>query len=127
MKHLEAFRLKLLLVTVFALAIVALWLTHRDIRSKYRYDKLAVLARFAAKDYCTCRYVIGQTDEYCREYVDAEIPLLGFRVKLGWTTKISTRPVANESGYTAVVNTRSLLAATAEARYYGEAGCRLEP
>lgn len=33
-----------------------------------------ILPAFTAKEYCSCRFVMGQSDEYCRGYVEQWLP-----------------------------------------------------
>ena len=39
-----------------------------------------VLPGFSAKEYCSCRFVMGQGDGYCRGYVKQWLPLSGLAV-----------------------------------------------
>ena len=34
-----------------------------------------VLPAFTAKEYCSCRFVMGQSDKYCRGYVEQWLPI----------------------------------------------------
>lgn len=34
-----------------------------------------ILPGFTAKEYCSCRFVMGQTDAYCRGYVQQWLPI----------------------------------------------------
>ena len=34
-----------------------------------------ILSAYTAKEYCSCRYVAGQSDQYCRGYVKQYLPL----------------------------------------------------
>jgi hypothetical protein len=37
-----------------------------------------VLPAFYAKEFCSCRYVMGQTDAYCRGYATQWLPISSF-------------------------------------------------
>ena len=39
-----------------------------------------ILPAFTAKEYCSCRFVMGQTDTYCRGYVEQWLPISEIRV-----------------------------------------------
>ena len=39
-----------------------------------------ILPAFTAKEYCSCRFVMGQSDEYCRGYVQQWLPISKIRV-----------------------------------------------
>jgi hypothetical protein len=69
-----------------------------------------ILPGFTAKEYCSCRFVIGQTDGYCRGYVKQFLPV--------------SELLVDESGYR--VTARALLT-TRSARWLARReGCRLE-
>ena len=38
-----------------------------------------IISAYSAKEYCSCRYVMGHDAEYCRAYVKQYIPLDAFR------------------------------------------------
>ncbi len=54
---------------LMALLVVVAW--------NWRYARAFpdILSSFTAKEYCTCRYVIGRGDEACREYTEYFIPI----------------------------------------------------
>ncbi|NQD95024.1 amidase [Pseudomonas sp. CrR25] len=37
-----------------------------------------ILGAYSAKEYCSCRYVMGQPADYCSVYVEQYLPLSGF-------------------------------------------------
>ena len=39
-----------------------------------------ILPAFTAKEYCSCRFVMGQTDAYCRGYVQQWLPISAIRI-----------------------------------------------
>jgi hypothetical protein len=39
-----------------------------------------ILPAFTAKEYCSCRFVMGQSDEYCRGYVKQWLPISAITV-----------------------------------------------
>lgn len=39
----------------------------------------AILSAYSAKEYCSCRYVMGFDGEYCRAYVAQYLPLSGLQ------------------------------------------------
>lgn len=39
-----------------------------------------ILPGFTAKEYCSCRFVMGQSDGYCRGYVAQWLPISGIAV-----------------------------------------------
>lgn len=39
----------------------------------------AILSAYSAKEYCSCRYVMGFDGEYCRAYVTQYLPLSGLQ------------------------------------------------
>ena len=138
MSRMRAFRIKIYLAAAFALAASLLFLKlgKHDIRATYEHDKLSLLARFVAKEYCTCLFVHEQTEAYCDDYIGTEIPLLGVRFNTSWITSYSVAsPKISQAKTTASpeevfqrsVRASALYFAKAEARYYGEKGCRLEP
>ncbi|MEO1017369.1 MAG: amidase [Pseudomonadota bacterium] len=58
---------------VLALAGVIVW--------NWEYSKAFpdILSAFTAKEYCTCRYVIGRGDAACRQYTKYFIPISQLR------------------------------------------------
>ena len=36
-----------------------------------------IISAYTAKEYCSCRYVVGQSQEYCQGYVKQYLPLSG--------------------------------------------------
>lgn len=89
--------------------------------SKYDYTKLEMLPRFSAKEFCSCLFVVGQTEDYCREYINPKFNLGGLTIKLSWL--VSTFVESN----TTKKLTRSQVLGwyTAKAQYDPEQGCRL--
>ena len=37
-----------------------------------------IIGAYSAKEYCSCRYVMGSPAEYCAAYVEQYLPLSGF-------------------------------------------------
>jgi hypothetical protein len=45
----------------------------------YPNSELTLLTGLDAKELCSCVFVVGQTEEYCREYVRLGIPFPGLK------------------------------------------------
>jgi hypothetical protein len=70
-----------------------------------------ILPAFYAKEWCSCRYVMGQDDAYCHGYARQWLPIWSF----------AHDPAAQRVTVTALGATRSA------SFLGGRRGCRLEP
>ena len=61
----------------------------------YNNSEFTLLTRLDAKEMCSCVFVVGQTEEYCREYVRLGIPFPGLKqglpVPIAVTVDTATR------------------------------------
>lgn len=89
--------------------------------AKYDYSKLDMLPRFAAKEYCSCIFVVKQNEDYCKEFVNPKVSLFGTRISVNWIVGTSTIED------TAAKDTRSSVLGflRAEAEFIPNKGCRL--
>lgn len=113
-----SFQYKILVTCVLLVGVVAIWFVKRDFSTDFRYDKASMLVRFSAKEYCSCRFISEQSAEYCRAFVDAEIPILGLRLGTGTFVKV------NEVD--SMITAHLLGLVEAKALYYPDSGCRLD-
>jgi hypothetical protein len=114
----SAFTYKIIVVVCLLVGLALLKLASSDLETRYGYDKLAMLARFGAKEYCTCRFVSERTATECESYIDAYLPIFGKRLQTRWITKISESE--NQ------VISRTLLFVSAKATFSPASGCLLE-
>jgi hypothetical protein len=114
----SAFTYKMIVVVCLLLGLVLVKLASSDLETRYAYDKLAMLARFGAKEYCTCRFVSERTPTECESYIDAYLPIFGKRLQTSWITKISENK--NQ------VVSQTLLFVSAKATFSPANGCLLE-
>ena len=88
------------------------------------YHRFAVMARFIAKEYCSCRFVVGRGDKYCRAYVNTSINVgLGIRLS---TVGLSRIKVHSREFYQEVM-VSPLGMAWQRATYQTNTLCRLVP
>ena len=108
------------IVILFALVggLALLKIAASDIKTRYAYDKLEMLARFSAKEYCTCRFVLERSREECDAYIDAYVPVFGKKLHTIWITKITE--MEN------IIAARTLFFVAANATFQSERGCLLE-
>lgn len=59
------------LLLVLLLALLA-WVWHER---QALADFPGILSAYSAKEYCSCRFVMGFTEAYCRGYVEQYLPL----------------------------------------------------
>lgn len=93
---------------VLLLGLIALSLWHE------RIALLAfpgILSAYSAKEYCSCRYVMGQSSDYCRGYIKQWLPLTALE-----DDPASARVVARGLGQGATAVWLG-----------GHQGCRLQP
>jgi hypothetical protein len=57
------------LMVLFAL-LALIWSERRELQAFP-----GILSAYSAKEFCSCRYVMGQPDGYCRGYVKQYLPL----------------------------------------------------
>jgi hypothetical protein len=57
---------------------------------------LKVISAHFAKEFCSCYYVVGQSQNYCESYVDEYIPVSGYEI-LESTKEIIARGLGQES------------------------------
>ncbi|AOE64393.1 amidase [Pseudomonas corrugata] len=70
-----------------------------------------IISAYTAKEYCSCRYVMGQPAEYCRGYVKQSVPISDF-LETPETKRVTVAGLGRSHS----------------ARWLGERqGCRLEP
>lgn len=127
MNRRQTFALKLAVILALCLGIFGVRHFRKDIRSRYAYDKISILARFMAKEYCSCRFVVGQSEAYCHDFITAEIPLLGMRLRTTSLARVKVIPGPGIEEYENAVIARALLFTKAEARYTRHQGCLLQP
>lgn len=56
---------------------VLLWASLACADRVYDNNEITLLTRLDAKEMCSCVFVVGQTQEFCREYVRLGIPVPG--------------------------------------------------
>jgi len=98
------------LLTLMAGLLVALfgWIWQERVALRAFPD---IISAYTAKEYCSCRYVMQQTADYCRGYVKQSVPTSDF------VEAVEAKRV-----------TVSGLGRSHSARWIGERqGCRLEP
>lgn len=61
----------LLSLLVLGLAILAIWTWQQRLALQAFPD---IISAYTAKEYCSCRYVTGNSAEYCRSYVKQYVP-----------------------------------------------------
>lgn len=118
MKKPSAFAYKIAILVALLVGIFLLKLATSDLKTRYAYDKLEMLARFSAKEYCTCRFVHERSPEECLEYIDAYVPVFGKKLHTIWITKVSE----TEKNIAA----RTLFFVDAKAQFTSPEGCLLE-
>jgi hypothetical protein len=78
---------------------------------QYSYNDLQLLTGYTAKELCSCLFVIGQDEDYCREWTRATPEVASYRID----------PAAKS------VRAQSILFWGARARFVNDAdGCVLE-
>ncbi len=96
--------------------------------SKYDYMKLEMLPRFSAKEFCSCLYVVGQEEKYCRKYISPKFNFGGVIIRLHWlvSTYIEDKG-ANVEGNDTKKTIRSQVLGwyNARAQFDSVSGCRL--
>lgn len=108
--------------------LVFFWRAKADLKSRYRYDKISMMARFVAKEYCSCRYVTLRTEEACREFTNVSLPILGVRVHTNWIIAVTEPKHSPDPSTSNLVQSTAfwgLLKARAD--FAPDRGCRLLP
>lgn len=118
---------KLFIVLILAAVLGFIWLGREDIRpNQYRYDKVSLLTRFAAKEYCSCRFVTERSPEECRRFIDVWLPVFHLKLHTNWFTLVSEEN--SSDGKAAHVAAKSFWGLVrARANYKDGHGCLLEP
>ena len=74
---------KYILISLAAFfSLVLLWFIIQ--RPFHIFEFPSALTRYYAKQFCSCYYVIKQSEEFCRAYVDTGLP---FSIKIDRTNK----------------------------------------
>ncbi len=119
-----------LLVSVLLLvaALITLFRSVTSSSGRYDFHKLEMLPRFAAKEYCSCLYVVQQTEGYCLDFINPKVRLGGRSIHLNWLVR--TEIVGPKSAANDPINPKSTRSSVlgfypATAQFDPNNGCRL--
>ena len=128
MRMLRRQKWKMLGVALLILSLSGYAILQSELYAPYpRYNKLDMLVRFMAKAYCSCHFIMQQSDDYCREYVTEKVPLLGTTIASTTMARIRVVKTDGKDGYIRLVKVTALGISEARAADLGRRGCRLLP